>query len=151
MSIKLEIFDGRGNKRALKSAESIADSTFRGIRKAYYRSGKSLVRIFKQQVLDKTTKTGIIYIRKDRLGRRRRHQASAAGESPANRTGFYRRSVDFSVQSVKQLAFGNSAEYSGFLEVGTSRMKARPGLGNAVTAGQRNIIRNFATEISDEI
>lgn len=150
MSIKLDVIDARGNKTSIESAENITDNTFTGIEKALWRSGKTLMKKFSEQVLDKSMKTGIIYIRKDRLGRRRRHQASAAGESPANRTGLYRRSVGFIVQGT-QLAFGDSAPYAGHLETGTSRMEARPGLGNAVRASERDIIRNFATEITDEL
>jgi len=150
LSIKLDIIDASGNKTSIESAENIADSTITGIEKALWRSGKTLMKKFSEQVLDKSMKTGIIYIRKDRLGRRRRHQASAAGETPANRSGFYRRSSGFIMQGT-QLAFGNSAPYAGFLETGTSRMAARPGLGNAVRASERDIIRNFATEINDEI
>ncbi len=151
MSIGLNITDSAGNQRAFESAENIADSTRAGIEKAYWRSGKALVKKLSEQVIDKSEKSGITYIRKDRIGRRRRHQASAAGESPANRRGFYRRSTSFIVQGSHQLVFGNSAPYSGFLEGGTSRMKARPGLGNAVRASERDIIRNFAPEMEDQI
>lgn len=151
MSIRLDIIDASGNQTSIQSAENIADSTITGIEKAFWRSGKTLMKKFSEQVLDKSMKTGIVYIRKDRLGRRRRHQASAAGESPANRTGLYRRSVGFIVQGSTQLVFGDSAPYAGFLETGTSRMAARPGLGNAVRASERNIIRNFATEMIEEI
>jgi len=149
--MKLEIIDAGGNTRAFESAENIADNTRTGIEKAFWRSGKTLIKKFSEQVLDKQSKSGIIYIRKDRLGRRRRHQSSAAGESPANRTGFYRRSAGFIVQGSRQLVFGDSAPYAGFLETGTSRMKARPGLANSIRASERNIIRNFATEMSDKI
>ena len=151
MSIKLSIEAPGGNQRAFESAENIADSIRTGIEKAFWRSGKTLQKRFSEQVLDKSSKSGRIYIRKDRTGRRRRHQASAAGETPANRKGFYRRSSGFIVQGSKQLVFGNSAPYSGFLETGTSRMKARPGLANTIRSSERDIIRNFATEMSDEI
>lgn len=151
MSIGLDIIDAKGNKSSFESAENIADNTVTGIEKAFWRSGKSLLKKFSEQVFDKSAKSGIIYIRKDKAGRRRRHQSSAAGESPANRTGFYRRNASFIVRGSKELVFGDSAPYAGFLERGTKRMKARPGLQNAVRASERNIIRNFATEMKEEI
>ena len=151
MSTRLEIIGASGNARALESAENIADNTTTGIEKAFWRSGKSIQKKFREQVLDKSAKSGLIYIRKDKGGRRRQHQASAEGESPANRTGFYRRSASFIVRGSKELVFGNSAPYSGFLESGTRRMESRPGLANAVKASERNIIRNFATEIEEQI
>lgn len=147
----LDIEELPGTRDALKSAIGIHKATLRAIEKSYFVIGRQLVKIFNRQVLDKSQKTGNIYIRKDRLGRRRRHQASAEGESPANRTGNYRKSVGFKVQGDKQLIFGNAATYAGFLEIGTKRMKPRPGLGNAVTEAHRDILREFTSEISAQI
>lgn len=148
MSIKLELFDARGNKRALESAENLAANTQFGIDKALWQSGKDLQGNFNKQVLDKSAKTGRIYIRKNKGGARRKHQASAPGQSPANRTGKYRKAIGFNVRKgASELVFGNSAEYAGFLELGTSRMKPRPGLGNAVKSSERDIIRNLSTGI----
>lgn len=150
MSIKLDIIEPSGNKRALESARNIAANTRFGIEKAWWRAGKDLIKEFNTQVLAKN-KTGRLYIRRTRGGTRRKHIASAPGETPANRTGNYRKSIGFNVRSSKELVFGNSAEYAGFLELGTSRMKKRPGLGNAMKATERNIIRNLSTEISEAI
>ena len=149
MSITLDIISPDGNKRALESAQNIAARTKFGIQKAFWRTGKDLQAEFNRQVLNKSEKSGTLYIRKDRLGRRRKHIASAPGETAANRSGNYRRSIGFSVDSA-QLAFGNSAEYAGFLELGTSRMKKRPGLANTIDAGQRDIIRNLTDGIVEE-
>jgi len=146
----LDIISAAGNKRSLESAEELIANTKEGIQKALWRTGKDLIGTFNRQVLAKN-KTGRLYIRKDKAGRRRRHIASAAGESPANRTGFYRRNVGFSVNGSRELIFGNSAGYAGFLELGTSRMRPRPGLGNAVDASERDILRNLSGDIRDKI
>lgn len=145
MSIQLDVTGPGSNKLAFESALNIADNTKSGIEFGLWRSGKDILSEFNKQVLSKN-KSGRIYIRKDRLGRRRKHTASAVGESPANRTGFYRKGADSNV-SPNQLVFGNSVEYSEFLELGTSRMKARPGLKNAIVASERNIMRNLADNI----
>lgn len=150
MSIRLDIVAPDGTIRALKSAENIAARTRFGIEKALWRSGKTIITEFKRQVIAKD-KTGRLYIRRTAGGLRRRHRASAPGQTPANRTGNYRKSIGFSVDGAHQLTVGNSAEYAGFLEVGTSRMRARPGLANSIRSSERDIIRNLAGEVSDAI
>ena len=134
-----------------ESAQNIAAHTRFGVEHALWRSGKDVLSEFNRQVLDKNSKTGRIYIRRIKGGARRKHQASAPFETPANRTGNYRKSVGFSVDGAHQLTIGNRAEYAGHLEVGTSRMAKRPGLGNAIAASERSIIRNLATDIEDAI
>ena len=150
MSIKLDIKILKEGKEAIKSSKTIAARTRFGVEKALWRSGKDIQTEFRKQVLEKN-KTGRIYIRRIKGGARRRHRASAPGETPANRTGNYRRRFDFSVDGAHQLSIGNTAEYSGFLELGTRRMKQRPGLRNSIRSSERNIIRNLSTEIEDAI
>lgn len=150
MSIKAEIISPDGNKRSFESAENIAANTAFGIEKAFYFTGKNLISEFNRQVLSKE-KSGRLYIRRTRTGARRKHIASGPGETPANRRGMYRKGIDFNVQGAVQLVFGNSVEYAGFLEIGTSRMKARPGLSNTIEASERNIIRNFAGNIEAQL
>lgn len=147
---RMEIIDGAGNKHAIEIVGNLKARTEFGVQRALFRSGRDILTTFRQQVLAKN-KTGRIYIRKDRLGRKRKHQASASGESPANRTGFYRKSAGFNVDGSSQLIFGDSAPYAGFLELGTSRMKKRPGLGNAVKSNERNIMRNMVDGIEDQL
>lgn len=148
MSIGLDITGG-GDTRFFESAENIAANTRFGVEKAWWRSGKDLVAEFKRQVIAKD-KTGRLYIVK-KGGRRYKHIASAEGETPANMTGLYRKSISFKVNGAHQLTFGNTAEHSIFLEVGTSRMKPRKGLGNTVKATERDIIRNLSSDISEAI
>ena len=155
--IQLDIVSHSGNSRAIESAENIAANTRFGVEKALWHSGKDVHSEFNRQVLAKD-KTGTIYIRRNKAGSRRRHQASAPGETPANRTGAYRKGFDFNVDGAHQLrigipAIGNgpSGKYPLYLEVGTSRMSARPGLGNSIKASERSIIRNLAGEIEAKI
>lgn len=145
IGIKVE----RGGSGFYRSTEGIAAHTQLGLERAWWMSAKDIKGIFDKQVLDKSSKTGRIYFRRIKGGRKRRHQASAPGESPANRTGTYRKSFDFNVRGAKELAVGVTAPYGGFLETGTSRMAPRPGLRNAVRASERDIIRNLATEVEN--
>lgn len=144
--IELDIVAPGGGQKFFASSEKLAARTRFGVEKALWRSGKDITAEFSRQVLAKD-KRGRLYIRMIKGGARRRHIASAPGQTPANMTGNYRKSSGFSVDGAHQLTFGNSAAYAGHLEVGTSRMKARPGLGNSIKASERDIIRNLADGI----
>ena len=157
MPITVSVVGMSANVKAFKSAENIAARTRFGIEKALWRSGKDIQGEFNRQVLAKD-KTGRLYIRRTRGGAKRQHRASAPGETPANRTGAYRKAFSFNVDGAHQLKVGIAAvdngsdgKYPLYLEVGTSRMKARPGLLNAVSASERDIIRNLTTEIEDAL
>lgn len=157
MTIRLDIEGADNNRLAFESAENIAAHTRHGVEVALWRSGKDIQGEFNRQVLAKD-KTGTIYIRRIKGGARRKHQASAPGETPANRTGKYRKGFSFNVDGAHQLRIGIPAvgtgpdsKYPLYLEVGTSRMEARPGLRNAIRASERDILRNLAGGIEAEL
>lgn len=99
-----------------------------GIRLGFYNLGKKLVKDTSKDILRKPRfgRTYIIY----KKGRRYRHKASVGGEAPANITGKLRRSLNFLVRGSSDLEFGygQNAKYGKFLEKGTVKMAARPGL-----------------------
>lgn len=68
--------------------------------------------------------------------RGRKHQASAPGEVPANRTGRLANSVGYEASGHHTLVVGEEAEYAGFLERGTRKMAKRPHLSVAVNETQ---------------
>jgi len=147
LSIRLDIDGDAGGLRFYDSAANLAANTHFGIEKAFWQSGKDITAEFSKQVLAKN-KTGRLYII-----RKRKHRSSAPGETPANITGYYRKSLGFQVNqgTTPQLVIGNSAEYAGFLERGTRRMRARPGLRNAIKSSERDIIRNLSTDIFEAL
>ena len=157
MSTTLEITTPKSDKLFFESAKNVHARTHRGIEKALWLSAKDIQEEFNKQVLAKN-KTGRLYL--IRRGKRlKRHRASAAGETPANITGNYRKSFGFNVNqgTNPQVVIGNSAEYAGYLELGTKatskrrRMKARPGLLNSINARQRDIMRNLTEVILQEV
>ncbi len=129
----------------LKNAENIARES---VTRAWFEIGADLKRTASREILRKP-KAGITYFRVDKLGRRRRHVASAPGETHANMTGALRRSIGWKVQG-DELAFGYGAsrddvpEYAPYLEFGTRRMKPRPSLQNAIRNTRRNAENYFA-------
>ena len=149
MSIKVKIIEAEGTERAFQSAGNIAANTRFGIEKAFYFIGKDLIGEFNRQVLAKNKNGNLYIIRRGKV--RRRHIASAPGETPANISGTYRKGIGFKVDGANQLIFGNNAEHAKFLESGTRFMKKRPGLGNTVKSSERTIIRDLSSNIEDRI
>lgn len=90
-----------------------------------------------QYMIRNGPRTGRVY-----TFRGRKHQASAPGEVPANRTGRLAKSVRYEATGHHTLVFGEDAEYAGYLEDGTHnrdgslRMAPRPHLRVAVTEMQ---------------
>ena len=100
-------------------------------------------------------KLGKVYISRDSIGRRRRHRASAPGQTAANRTGRLRKARSFKLRGSDQLEFGFKsglgADYAKFVEEGTRNMGARPGLRNTVKAVRRTGTTGFARSIELEL
>lgn len=136
----LEIISEKGEKRFFGSVLNIAGHTRLGIIRALHKSGQGLIYSLQNEA-NNGLKTGIMY---------GTHKASAAGETPATITGRYANAGRLVIRP-KELVFKNIAPYSGYLEFGTSRMSARPGLSNAIVDQERNIVRNFLKEIEREI
>lgn len=128
--------------RFYRAASNVKRRTDKGLNRSLYAIGKDYQETFVGEVRN-GVKTGRIYIIRGRL-----HQASAPGETPANITGNYARSVGYGI-SGRRMRFGNSAYYAGFLEEGTTRMEPRPGLRNAIDDNERNTYRNIADGVLD--
>ncbi len=141
----LKIIPSDSNMRSFESMVNIEANTKFGIERGLFRLGKDLIQSFNAET--KKRKSGILY---GVVGRRRRVRSSAAGESPAVRTGKYKKAVGYKISGTT-MRFGNSVEYAGFLETGTSRMKARPGLGNALKDNQRNGLLAISDSIESEL
>lgn len=129
----------------------------KGIRQGMFRTGHGLITAANQAILHET-KTGRIYIRKDRAGRKRRHRSSASGQSHANFTGKLRRSLSFQLRGVSEIEFGygvssgkEAPDYARFVEIGTFRMRPRPSIKNALDSEQGNIVGYFDSDISAEL
>lgn len=80
-----------------------------------------------------------------------RHQASAPGESPANRTGRLAGSGDYKVRNFQEMTVGLTEDYAKYLEDGTKKMKPRPVLIRAVRAKSRDTERAILEAVKREI
>lgn len=133
------------------------------IRKAFYFIGKDLVKDVNKEIL-KLPKHGRIYRLRLR-GRTVIHQASAAGEAPANFTGSLRSSIDFDVVGSDKMIFGSKDKfqnrkgtpsgviYGKALELGdkSRNLKARPFLLPTIKKNYRNIQNHFERELKKDL
>ena len=147
MSVK---FTGsRQNRKVFAVIEDLPGLTRRGLRQGMFKAGQGLIGEANREIL-KGSKTGIVYIRRTRAGRRRRHKSSAPGETHANLSGALRKSLSFQLRGSSEIEFGygvssgkDAPEYAKWVEFGTTKMKARPSLNNALDAEQGNMTQHF--------
>ena len=126
--------------RVLQRIKALSSMTERGIRRAFYVSGKRLVKTASDDILK--AKTGRAYKYKGRTIR-----AGISGGAWANRSGRARRGLDFSVRGSTQMTFYNKTPWVVFLERGTSKMKPRPAMKNSLIKNERNILLEFRKQI----
>lgn len=139
------------DRRVIKKLIGLDNLTKQGIRQGMFDSGHGLIKSASTEILRKP-KSGHTYIIRDKSGRKRRHVASAPGETHANLTGAARKSLSFQLKGVKSFEFGygvsvgkNAPDYVEKLET------TRPSLQNAIRDQrgdmvqhlERNILRQF--------
>lgn len=151
MSIKVY----SGSRKAISRIKNLDKLTKSGVEHGAYTSAVMLRKATSEEILRKP-KGGRVYIRRDRAGRRRRHVASAPGETHANLTGALRRSLGFKVNP-NSLEFGygvqsaDAPQYAEWIEFGTAKVKARPSLKNGIKSQRRNMQNNFDREIGKRL
>lgn len=99
----------------------------------------NLVRNTAVQSIQQGAKSGVVY---EKYNPRRTHRASAAGQPPATDTGFLVNNIALKIDSDGLGASVESrADYSAFLEFGTSKMSARPFMQPALESNKAKIRR----------
>lgn len=150
----LDMSPGRNNREVFLNVRNLDRATQKGIRRGFYNLGDHLSSELSKEMLSKN-KTGRVYFRRNRGGGRRRHTASAAGQTAANRRGTMRKARGYQIRGSDQMEFGirsgRGADYAEFLENGTRNMEARPSVGNAVQATQRDAFTGFSDAIESSI
>jgi HK97 gp10 family phage protein len=165
MSFKIET-DAQ-SKKVLLSLEKMGQTTQRALRRAFYFSGKDLVKESSRLIMEKP-KHGRLY-KLQRNGVSVLHRASAPGEAPANFTGALKSSLDFTVIGHDRMLFGSREQFLGkggqpvelktrkgvvygkFLEEGTGKMAPRPFLITSLNNSAKQIEQNFVEQIIKNI
>lgn len=145
----LRFVSDHDNKQVFAQLDELDVRTRQGIRRFWFALGKSLLKSFNREVLRKPRHGRVYKVRRGKV--RRRHTASLPGETPANLSGTYRKAAGYQLRGTMEMQFGDTAEYAGFLENGTSKMAARPGLGNAVKETEGESLQDAATLIEREL
>jgi len=149
-------FEGRSNRKTFVKLDGFKKATTKAVRLAMFDISHSHVREAKRAIKD-DPKTGRVYRRK-RKGRRRTHQASAAGQTHANESGRLRDSLSFQLHGTNNIEFGygvssgkSAPEYAKFVEFGTAKMKPRPTLLNAIRKEEKNTINYFTKALDKDL
>lgn len=152
----IEFTADRKNDRIFDEFGNVNHNMRQSIRRGWFRLGQDLKSEANTEILKKP-KHGHTYFIRTKGGRRRRHIASAPGETHANLTGKLRRSISWKVHGHEKLDFGygisttaknKAPKYDEWVEFGTSRMDPRPSLQNAINETQRNAEDHFQRELS---
>ena len=123
--------------RKSRSAEVIKDYTSDA--KQLVGRAANLVRNTAVESILQGAKSGVTY---SKYNPRRTHTASAAGEPPASDTGYLANNILVNIDADGFGASGESrADYSSFLEFGTSKMAARPFMQPALEENRAKIKR----------
>lgn len=140
---------GPQNNIVFGKIESLPKLTKIGLRRGMFKAGHGLIAEANREIL-KGNKSGVTYLRRTKSGRRRRHKASAPGETHANISGTLRKSLSFQLRGTSEIEYGygvssgkDAPDYAKFVEFGTTRMKARPSLKNSLTAERGNMTQHF--------
>ena len=158
-NVEFKETDRFSTKKAFISLTNIDRRTARGIRQGFFKLGQALQSKSSSNILDKSQKSGLVYIRVDSAGRRRRHRSSAAGETHANMTGKLRRARGWKVKGAESLTFQYGADgrvpppYDGAIEFGRKdgSIEARPSLRNTIEELDKDAENYFEEDIIKEI
>lgn len=153
MSVEID----RNSRKAIAKITGLDKLVKAGVESAAWTSGKGLRAATSQEIL-KRPKGGRVYVTRTRSGARRRHTASAPGETHANFSGALRRSLDFTV-SATEIEFGygvtknNAPDYAEAIEFGRrdGSIEPRPSLQNGIKGERRNFQNNFEREIGERL
>lgn len=150
--MRLNLFEfklDKKNRRVELRIRNLSKSTIRGIHQGFFELGSALRADLNREVLAKDKKGRVYHVRTRAgvtgVGKRRRHRASAPGQTPANLSGNYRRNIGYQIHGSNKMEFGirDGIQYAKPLEEGTNIMKPRPGLGNTVKKMQGQSIEYF--------
>lgn len=151
----MRIIPDSNNGRVFIQIRNLTEITERSIRHGFFQMGKDLRKTASDEIL-RRPKSGRVYVIRTRSGRRRRHVASAPGETHANLSGTLRRSIGWHVTGHRRLEWGYGVdkpapEYGRAIEHGSSRIQPRPSLRNAMNAIERNATNYFNQSFNDEL
>lgn len=131
------------NKQVEFQLERLKPNMERAIRTALFEIGAENTQQVKKYIYA-PPKTGRIYKYKGR-----NHQASAPGQSPANRSGFLARSINYKVHGCREVEIFSTAKYANYLEDGTKKMEPRPYFVRTINKKSRDNYNSLMRHVYD--
>lgn len=117
----------------------------RAIRTALFEIGAENTQMMKKFIYE-PPKTGRLYRYNGKP-----HRASAPGQSPANRSGFLARSINYHVRGWYTVELYSTAKYANYLEDGTPKMLPRPYFIRAVNKKSRDNYRSLQRHVYNRL
>lgn len=149
-----QLISGGSNKEAFKALKNIDRLVKRGVGKAARKAGLALVAETARAIFEKPKGGETVFKKIGGRGRPRRHVTSAPGETFANTTGLWVKTLGYQVLGSDGLEFGFGAgngnpppEQAKDLEFGTKNLKARPTIQNGIMMAEETIIAHLENEI----
>ena len=112
------------------------------------KGGGQLIRTEAIKSIQTGAKSGVMY---QKYNPRREHRASAPGQSPASDTGNLVNKIIVRQKSSDVVSVESNANYSAFLEYGTSKMQPRPFMLPAFEKSKKPIINAVLNRVKQKI
>jgi len=112
------------------------------------KGGGQLIRTEAIKSIQTGSKSGVMY---QMYNPRREHRASAPGEAPASDTGNLVSKIIVKQKSKDITSVESNADYSAYLEYGTSKMEARPFMLPAFEKSKKPIINAVFKRVKNKI
>jgi len=119
MEVRIKV---RNLERVLKSLNTLGKDMLPEFREVIM-GGAQQIRGEAIQSIQTGSKSGIVY---QKYNPKREHRASAPGESPASDTGNLVSKIKVKQKTKDRVWVESNADYSAYLEYGTSKMQPRP-------------------------
>jgi HK97 gp10 family phage protein len=112
------------------------------------KGGGQLIRAEAIKSIQTGAKSGVMY---QMYNPRREHRASAPGQAPASDTGNLVSKITVKQKSLNVVHVESNADYSAFLEYGTSKMEARPFMFPAFEKSKKPILNAVFNRVIKKI
>ena len=112
------------------------------------KGGGQLIRAEAIRSIQTGSKSGVMY---QMYNPRREHRASAPGQAPASDTGNLVSKITVKQKSLNVVHVESNADYSAFLEYGTSKMEARPFMFPAFEKSKKPILNAVFNRVIKKI
>ncbi len=144
MQINIKVSNLKKAMAQIKTLQKDLEPDFQEVVKG----GAQLIRGEAVKSIQSGAKSGIVY---EKYNPRRTHRASAPGQAPASDTGNLVSKITVRQDGKDKTNVESNADYSAFLEYGTSKMEARPFMLPAFEKSKKPIVNAVFNRVKRKI